>query len=286
MPSIDTIRTLTVKASADGVDDATKSLQALSDAQGAVAVTSDTMSKSTLSASSNVDKLQKSLDPTYRSTAQLQSAQTTLGKGLDQGVISLDRYNQLMALASQRFDDATHKVSPLNAAVSGIQSQMVALSAGLGPVGVGLAALGPVGLAVGVGLKLASDAIDAMSSSADALAAKATVMSNFAAVTGLTTDQVQALTETAAKLGVSSDETQRFIDQFTSKLTALRTASGPLYDAILKVDAGIAQQMLTAKGTTAEFDLYAQAWKEAAAMRYFRPLAAEAPSRRRRSSQR
>lgn len=265
MPSLDTIRTLTIKATTDGVDDATKSLNDLSKAQANVSVTSDTTSKSTLSSASALDRLQKSLDPNYKATSQLQSAQSTLGKSFDQGLISVDKYNQLMGLATQRFDDAGKKITPFNTALTGVKTQIIGLAAGLGPVGETLAAFGPLGLAAGAGIALASAAFDKMTASADELAAKAQGLNTFATVTGLTIDQVQALTNTAAKFGLSSSDVSGFVDKFTAKLTELRTASGPLYDQILKIDSGIAQQMLTTKDTTAEIDLLAKAYKEAGA---------------------
>lgn len=272
MPSLDTIRTLTLKATVDGYDEAAAASQKLADAQGAIAVSSDTATKSSLSASSAVDKLSKSLDPTYRATGQLQSAQTTLGKGLDQGVISLDRYNQLMALTSQRFSAssasanvAEKDIGKLSEVMAVIESRAVGASASMGMVGAVFQVVGPAGIAVGAAIGLAAAAFSIMSEKADELATKAQGLSTFAAVTGLTTDEIQALNETAAKFGVTTDTTQRFVDNFTAKLTELRAASGPLYDAILKVDAGIAQQMLTAKSTTEELDLFAKAYKEAAA---------------------
>lgn len=261
----DAIQRLQIQTSAPGADDATDSMNKLATSMGGVAVASSSIEKTTSSLDSKFASIERRYNDQVKALQDYQKIQNTVNAAVAQNPALLDRGNAVLAVAKQRYDDATGSQSLFQKSLTGVQSQIIALSAGLGPVGTALAALGPAGLIAGAAIGLVGVAFDEMSKRADELASKATGLNNFASVTGLTTDEVQALTETASKLGVSSEQTQTFIDSFTSKLTELRTASGPLYDAIVKVDAGIAQQMLTAKGTTAELDLFAKAYKEAAA---------------------
>lgn len=263
MPSLDTIRTLTIKATTDGVDDATKSLNDLAAAQGGVAVASDTSTKSTLSASSALNKLQNSLDPSYRSATQLNAAQTTLGKSFDQGLLSVDRYNQLMQLSAQRFDDAGKKANPFTVALSGVKTQMVALSAGLGPLGTGLAAFGPIGLAIGVGIGAVVAGFDALEAQANEAGKWATTLQQASAIIGLNTTQIQALNEAAAQVGVSANDNVSAFEKFSVALGQLKDGSGTLYTELLKVNPALVSQLSVTKDSTTAWNLLAQAYASA-----------------------
>lgn len=265
MPSLDTIRTLTIKATQDGVDDVTKSLNDLATAQGGVATASDTTSKSTLSAASALNKLQNSLDPNYRATTQLSAAQTTLGKAWEQGLLSADKYTQLMALASQRFDDASKKASPFATALSGVKSQLIGLSAGLGPVGTTLAALGPIGLAAGAGLAVIGEALSAIKNQADEAGQWAQSLQQAASITDFNTTSLQALNTAAADVSVSAGDNVSAIEKFNVALGQLKGGSGTLYLELLKVNPALVAQLSVTKDNATAWNLLAQAYASASA---------------------
>src|SRR5262245_16012125 len=52
---------------------------------------------------SSLERLARSVDPAYAGQQKLERAQSTLSRALEQGVISQDRYNQLLLLAQQRY---------------------------------------------------------------------------------------------------------------------------------------------------------------------------------------
>ena len=87
-------------------------------------------------------------------------------------------------------------------ATSGVQGQLIALSAGAGPAGVFLSALGPWGIAAAVGIGAGQQALTAMVGAAHDLAGKAEELRRFSEATGLTTDQVQALRLEASRFGL------------------------------------------------------------------------------------
>lgn len=263
MPSVDTIRNLTIKATTDGVDDATASVNKLGDAMAGVSVVSDKMTQSSLSNSTSLNKVQNSLDPTYRATTQLSTAQGQLQKALDTGAISQDRYNQLMVLAQTRFDNTMRSTTPFTAALGAVQNQMVALSAGAGPVGVFLASFGPWGLAAAAGVTIAVRAFEDLSGAATEVAQKAQGLQTFSQITGLATDQIQKLAETGANFGISTDTIGTFLDQFSVKLTQARTASGAYYDMVRQINPVLAAQILVTQGEAAQLAILAQAYSQA-----------------------
>jgi hypothetical protein len=144
-----------------------------------------------------------------------------------------------------------------------IQGQLVAVAGNLGLAGTLLASFGGWGLAAAVGLGAVEKGFELVTAAADQLAGKAQQLNSFGIVTGLTTTQIQVLQETAAHFGLTSQEVATFVDHFAAQLTTLREATGPLYDAIRKIDPALAQQMLTAKGTATELGLLAEAYRKA-----------------------
>lgn len=259
----DVVKTITIKGQTDGVDPATDSLNKLSDAMANVAVVSDTTTKSTVSVQSALDRQQRSLDVTYRSQQQYSSSQKIINQGLNEALISQDRANQLLDLAGQRFDKATSSATPFGAAIQGVQTQLVALAAGAGPVGVFLASFGPWGLAAAAGLGVVVNGFEALTNAADELAQKAQGLQTFSLITGLTTDQIQKLEEEGSKFGIQTDTVGKFLDQFSVKLTAAHTATGSYYDMVRQINPALAQQLLTTQGEAAQLVILAAAYAQA-----------------------
>ena len=263
MADLETIRTITIQAKTDGVKEASDDLNKLADAQSSVAETSDSSAKSVLNASSSFDRLQKSIDPNYRASIQLAAAQKTLDLARNEGLVSVDRYNQLTDLATQKFSDAARGSSVFSNALGGVRNQMVALAAGAGPVGVFLAQFGPLGLAAAAGFGLAEKGIDLVIGAATQLGQKAQEMQAFSLVTGITTDEIQKLNMAGSQFGLTTDQTTRFIEQFSAKLTEARTASGSYFDMVRQINPALAQQILIAQGLDQQLLVLAQAYSQA-----------------------
>src|SRR5665213_4598538 len=205
MSGNDVVSTITIKGVPDGLDDTTASVNKLSDAMDNVSVVSNNVSKSTSSVQSALDRQQRSLDTTYRSQQQYNQSVSVISRALDEGLISQDRANQLTDLAAQKFDKAASSATPFSRALTGVQTQLVALAAGAGPVGVFLASFGPWGLAAAAGIGAAVNGFEALTNAADQLAQKAQGLQTFSQITGLTTDQIQQLEEEGSKFGIQTD---------------------------------------------------------------------------------
>ncbi len=99
MPSTETIRQLSIRASTPGVAESTAALQRLSGAQGAVAASAgvmatstDTASKRTLSAAASIERLAKAYDPLYAATTKAEAGQRRLDMAFAQGLAGTPAY--------------------------------------------------------------------------------------------------------------------------------------------------------------------------------------------------
>ena len=263
MPSVDEIRTLTIKTLSEGVDQVVADLNKLSKAQGDVAVVSDTSSKATTSVSNALQKQQMSLDTNFRAQQQYNAAQLAITRGYNEGMISLDRYNQLSALNTTRLNDAAGAHSKLQGAMSGVSGQLVAMAAGAGPVGIFLAALGPWGVVAALGLTAVAAAFGEAQRTTQLLAAEAVNLEKFKETTGLSTDALQALTQAAARHGVQADQTMAAIVRFTTSWEQARQGGGAFLTQLQKIDPGLADQMQRTKDVATAIDLYVLAIQKA-----------------------
>lgn len=257
------VKTITIKGTTQGVDDATASVKALGDAMADVNVVSDESTKSTTSVQNALDRQQRSLDSTYRAQINLSASQKIINDGLNQGLITQDRANQLLDLAKDKFDKATASASPFAKAVQGVQTQLVALAAGAGPIGVFLASFGPLGLAAAAGVGLVEKAFTLLSAAAAQVGQHAQELRTFGQVTGLTTDDIQKLQEQGAAFGISTDDITRSLDQFSVRLTNAKNLTGPYYDQLVKINPALAQQVLTTKSYSDQLLILAQAYQQA-----------------------
>lgn len=255
---LNVIRTITIKAFAE-VDNAVRKLNELGKAHGDVAVVSDQSSKASLSVKNALDRQQNSLDSTYRAQQQFNKSQLDITRGFNEGQISLERYNQLSALNTQRLENATRSHGVFAAALSGVRGQLVALAAGAGPVGVFLAGLGPWGLAAAAGIGLVRTAFETMIGMATQLAEKSSKLNEFATTTGFTTDQVQALTQAAARHDVQMDQAAGAIQRFTVAWEEMRKGGGTMLEEINKINPALARQMQQAKDTAIAWDIFSKA---------------------------
>jgi hypothetical protein len=252
-------RDYVLRARTEGVAEVTAAAQRLGGATDALAAKTETVSKSQISAAAALDRLQRQLDLNYRSMRQFEQAQRDLDRAQQQGLLSTARHAELLSQAAARYGQATISSRAFAAATSGVSGQLIALSAGAGPVGVFLSALGPWGIAAAVGLGVASAALHGMADAAHALAEKAQELRRFAEVTQLTTDQVQALLSEASKFSVTSDEAQTAIQNFTARFNDLRLGQGDALAQIRRVNPALAEQMQLTTNVADALTLFGQA---------------------------
>ncbi len=252
------IRTLTVKALSDGFPQVLDDINKMSAAQGGLAVVSDSTTRAQTTVAKAYETAQRSLDLNYASSVKFNQIQLAITTAYNQGLVSLDRYNQLSALNAQKFDQTSLSSKAFGAALTGVSGQLIALSAGAGPVGVFLSALGPWGIGAAVALGGLEKAFSVVSDAAHALAQRSEEIRIFSEVTGLTTDQVQALGSEAGKFGLSAEQAQTSIQHFTAQFEQLRLGTGTLLTQIRQVSPALADQMQTTTNAADALTLFGQ----------------------------
>jgi lambda family phage tail tape measure protein len=263
MASVEEIRLLTIKAVTEGVDKATADLNKLSEAQGNLGVVSDTTTKASVSVTTALSRQQMQLDTNYRAQTQFNKSQLDITRGYNEGMISLDRYNQLSALNTERLNNATGAHSKLQSAMSGVQGQLVAMAAGAGPVGVFLAALGPWGVAAAIGLTAVEGIFSHMAAEARRLGEEARGIKDFGDNVNLTAVQIQALTAAAADVGVPAETLRTGIERLSSNMMELSLGTGKALEQITRINPALADQLMRTRDTATQINLIAQAWEHA-----------------------
>jgi hypothetical protein len=147
----------------------------------------------------------------------------------------------------------------LKSATSGVSGQLIALSAGAGPVGVFLSALGPWGLAAAVGIGLVTSQISHMVDEANRMGDGAIAMRTFAETTGLSITQLKALGRSGTEFGVGTDAIAASVEKFTINMEAARQKTGTLYDAVRLIDRGLADELAATTSTAQAWDVLAKA---------------------------
>lgn len=263
MPTIDEIRTVTIKAITQDVDKATSDINKLSDAQSGLAVQSDNTSRAQTSVTNALNRQQSSLDANYRAQKQYNQSQLDITRAYNEGVISADRFNQLTALNAQRFEDATGKIAPFQKALQGVQLQMVAMSANIGPLGILLAGMGPLGLAAAVGIDLITKSIEYLVSEANRMGDVSRQVRDLSDTLRISSDDLQQLQHAGAAVGLTSDDIGRSFERFAVGLGSLRDGTGTLYTELQRVNPSLVTQLAVTKDNATAWNLLAQAYSQA-----------------------
>lgn len=110
MPSLNTIRTLTVQHRSEGADRVIADLRGVAAAEGAVgeaanraATVTEQASRRQLSAASALDREMKKIDASYRATQSQSRATSTFDRAYQQGIIDLERRDQLAKQADEHY---------------------------------------------------------------------------------------------------------------------------------------------------------------------------------------
>jgi len=264
MPNVnETVAGLTISAKTEGVDQAKKQVEGLTQATEQLGVASQTTSKSTLSLEDAWKRQTLRMDEAARAQANMARETKLADAALREGIATQAQHAQRLAEINQRYGQASVGAKAFAAATSGVSAQLVAMAAGAGPVGTFLAALGPWGFAASVGLGAVSAVLNRVVEGAERIGDKSIEMKKFSDVTGLSVTEIKGLTKAGAELGVSSDDITTSIERFSVGLFEARKGSGALFDQVNKINPALARQLAEAKGTAQGFDILAQAIKGA-----------------------
>src|SRR5262244_3542567 len=131
-----------------------------------------------------------------------------------------------------------------------------------GPIGSILSSIGPVGVAIPAGVGAAIIAFDKLGESVQRFVELNVRLREAADVTGLTVDQLHALSEAGEKVNVSVERTEYIIERLALAVQDLRTkGEGPLFDALARIDTSLLRQVAAAKNTKDAIDLIANAYR-------------------------
>src|SRR3569623_1181875 len=106
-------RTITIRATAQGADQAAASMEKLAAAEGEVAVAQETVSKSTLSMQNRLQGLQRQLDVNYRAQDSLAKATKTISGARAQGLVDAAEEARLLDLAKTKYSALVPEVEKL-----------------------------------------------------------------------------------------------------------------------------------------------------------------------------
>src|SRR5215475_6014028 len=174
-----------------------------------------------------------------------------------------DEQTRSIKTASVATKDHVAATASLDRAVGVITDSISRMSHETGVLGGVLRALGPGGLAIAAGFGAAIFAMDKLAESARKLGEEAKSISAFSQTVGISTDTIQALRAGAEKLGVSTGSLDTFLERLSVNLNAARVASGPLYEALQKIDQSFANQIKDAKDVGEAFNIVIKAFQQA-----------------------
>lgn len=203
------IKKITMQATAVGVDQTASSLRNLANAQNENVVVQEKSSKSSLSAASALNTLQKSVDAEYRAEQQMERVHKTLTAARNEGLISIQRENELLTLAAEKYR------------VVGESAKLMGESMKLGKeLAMGLVAgLGTGALFVGLA-ELPSKILETVHEAAG--------LPHVAETIGITTKALQELQYTGAQFHVSTETMDSALEKFSKNLGIAATGSGAL----------------------------------------------------------
>jgi len=254
-------RTITIMGKSEGLDKLTADINKLASAEKNVAVVSEQTAKSSLTLEQSMAKLERRFVEGVRAQQDYEKIQKEINRAVAQNPALQARADAVLAGVNARYNQGTVAQKAFATATSGVSAQLVAMSAGAGPVGVFLSALGPWGMAAAVGIGAASSAFNYLIDGANRLGDKSIEVRKFAEVTGLTVSQIKALKSEGGKLGIGSDEITGGIEKFTVGLAEARKGTGALFEQVRAINPVLAEQLAATTNAAQGWDVLAQAMK-------------------------
>lgn len=255
-----TVRRIDIRATSQGVDQATAGLQKLGTAHDGVTVASSKTERATLSLERSYNGIIRKLDVTARQTQDLARLENTLSAARAQGLVSLGRQNELMDLARARMsalavanDNGVASASRMARASQDIVTSLTPLGGVAGGI---VRALGPIGLAFGA-IALASNQIanvgDQWTNYGNRLQAAGIASSQLASTQrdladlamstrsslSATVDLYARMTRASSELGVSQTDVRRVTEILGKELATAGLSAGEAAGGLLQFSQGL-----------------------------------------------
>lgn len=169
-----------------------------------------------------------------------------------------------VGIADRQTKQIEDSFSKLNKNIENELSTLASRAAsGLGPIGGILSALGPVGVAVAGTIATLGAAFVFLSDQVDKFAERSKALKEAAETAGLGVNQLKALADVGLEVGLSFEQTERFITRLALAVQDLRTnGSGPLFDVLLRLNPELIRQVAAAKDVAQAIDILSRAYSE------------------------
>lgn len=227
--------------------------------QEAIAASTAKTDKASLSLEKSFNSLERRYVETVRAQQDYQKVQERVNAAVAQNPALQERANAVLAAATQRYGQATAAQNAFAVATSGVSAQLTAMSAGAGPVGVFLSALGPWGIAASVGLGALSAVFNRLIEGAERIGDKSIELRKFSDVTGLTVTQIKGLTQAGGRLGIDAEEIKTSLERFSVGLNEARKGTGSLFDQVREINPELAKQLAGSTNAARGWDILAKA---------------------------
>jgi hypothetical protein len=225
-----------------------------------IARSQDTVAKSSLSMEQAFERQERRFNASLRAQQDYEKVARQVNAAVAQNPALMERGNAVLEAAAAKYGQLSRAQQLFSDASKGVSGQLIAMSAGFGPVGVALSAIPGWGLPAAAALGAVSKAMSYASEQSHALGQKAIDLKKFAETTGLTTDEVQAFRFEANKVGIGSDETEGALQKFTVAFESLREGSGSALEVLRRYRPDLAEQMQGVKSTAAAIDILSKAF--------------------------
>ncbi|WP_020561372.1 phage tail length tape measure family protein [Ancylobacter sp. FA202] len=114
MVALREVREIDIKATVNGVDQAKDKLDGLARADDAVVAAGERLERSTASIGRSLERWNRTLDAGYTASKQLEKATRDLAAARADGLITVERQNQLLAMAHTRYGGVSDQIKGVN----------------------------------------------------------------------------------------------------------------------------------------------------------------------------
>ena len=149
----------------------------------------------------------------------------------------------------------------LSSIIEDLKGRVIGLGVSLGPAGTALVQLGPVGIAVAATLGLVAKAFEFLNENAEQFAAKGKQIKDSAQNIGVSINQFMLLRSAGQRVGMEAEQTATFLEKLTISVDELKRGSGPLFDALLRIDQGLLRELASANNTAEAIDILVRAYQ-------------------------
>lgn len=224
------------------------------------------------------EKTQASVDPVFaaqvRRQKEVEKAFQSANAAVAAGLATHDQAATAVGKVATHYDGLTAKATSaafaqttLGKALAPVNAQLVALSAGAGPVGTFLASMGPWGIAAAVGLGTATAAFSAATNEASRFSNEMLQVRDAARAVDLSTLQLQGIKDVGEQFALSGEKINATLQRFTAQMDDFRKGQGELFGLIKRIDPALADEMAATRDNAAALQLLSKAYEQAGTSR-------------------